>query len=149
MFERFTDRARRVLVLAQEEARGLGHDFIGPEHMLLGLRAENRGIAPQAFDWASMTLTATREVGSLGLLFMRPLVETTEIEEAVSPSLRTYSVTSPRVRCVQTPRRSSSTGSLPVLGRSQPRRHQPQAESTGDAGDDPKSSPWSRTGFAR
>ncbi len=37
VFERFTDRARRVLVLAQEEARLLGHDFIGTEHILLGL----------------------------------------------------------------------------------------------------------------
>lgn len=43
MFERFTDRARRVVVQAQEEARTLGHDFIGPEHLLLGLTHEQIG----------------------------------------------------------------------------------------------------------
>ena len=43
MFERFTDRARKVVVQAQEEARTLGHDFIGPEHLLLGLTHESIG----------------------------------------------------------------------------------------------------------
>ncbi|EQD41210.1 negative regulator of genetic competence ClpC/mecB [mine drainage metagenome] len=43
MFERFTDRARRVLVLAQESARLLGHDYIGTEHILLGLVREGEG----------------------------------------------------------------------------------------------------------
>jgi ATP-dependent Clp protease ATP-binding subunit ClpC len=43
MFERFTDRARRVVVQAQEEARTRGHDFIGPEHLLLGLTHERVG----------------------------------------------------------------------------------------------------------
>ena len=47
MFERFTDRARRVLVLAQEEARLLNHNFIGTEHMLLGLVREGEGVAAQ------------------------------------------------------------------------------------------------------
>ena len=45
MFERFTDRARRVLVLAQEEARLLNHNFIGTEHLLLGLVDEADGVA--------------------------------------------------------------------------------------------------------
>ncbi|HEX5672167.1 MAG TPA: Clp protease N-terminal domain-containing protein, partial [Acidimicrobiia bacterium] len=45
MFERFTDRARRVVVLAQEEARGLNHSYIGTEHLLLGLVREGEGIA--------------------------------------------------------------------------------------------------------
>jgi ATP-dependent Clp protease ATP-binding subunit ClpC len=45
MFERFTDRARRVVVLAQEEARELGHDYIGTEHFLLGLIHEGDGVA--------------------------------------------------------------------------------------------------------
>src|SRR5882757_9194267 len=47
MFERFTDRARRVVVLAQEEARGLNHNYIGTEHILLGLVREGEGIAAQ------------------------------------------------------------------------------------------------------
>ena len=48
LFERFTDRARRVLVLAQEEARLLNHNFIGTEHILLGLIHEGEGIAAKA-----------------------------------------------------------------------------------------------------
>ncbi|GAA0842008.1 hypothetical protein GCM10009525_56150 [Streptosporangium amethystogenes subsp. fukuiense] len=48
MFERFTDRARRVVVLAQEEARRLGHDHIGTEHILLGLVLERDGVAGRA-----------------------------------------------------------------------------------------------------
>jgi hypothetical protein len=45
MFERFTDRARRVVVLAQEEARMLNHNYIGTEHILLGLIDEDEGVA--------------------------------------------------------------------------------------------------------
>jgi ATP-dependent Clp protease ATP-binding subunit ClpC len=45
MFERFTDRARRVVVLAQEEARMLHHHYVGTEHMLLGLVHEGEGVA--------------------------------------------------------------------------------------------------------
>ena len=43
VFEKFTDRARRVVVRAQEEARALNHDFIGTEHILLGLVGEGQG----------------------------------------------------------------------------------------------------------
>ena len=50
MFERFTDRARRVMVLAQEEARMLSHSHIGTEHLLLGLIHEGGGVAAQAPD---------------------------------------------------------------------------------------------------
>ncbi|GIH94665.1 hypothetical protein Psi01_52950 [Planobispora siamensis] len=53
MFERFTDRARRVVVLAQEEARRLNHNYIGTEHLLLGLAGEEDGVAArtlQSFD---------------------------------------------------------------------------------------------------
>ena len=60
MFERFTDRARRVVVLAQEEARGLNHNYIGTEHLLLGL-LEPGGIAAQALTRFGMTATGTRE----------------------------------------------------------------------------------------
>ena len=53
MFERFTDRARRVVVLAQEEARLLNHNYIGTEHILLGLIHEGEGVAAKALElWA-------------------------------------------------------------------------------------------------
>ncbi|MGD0742966.1 MAG: ATP-dependent Clp protease ATP-binding subunit [Acidimicrobiales bacterium] len=61
MFERFTDRARRVLVLAQEEARLLNHSFIGTEHILLGLIHEGDGIAAKALESLGISLEAVRE----------------------------------------------------------------------------------------
>jgi ATP-dependent Clp protease ATP-binding subunit ClpA len=61
MFERFTDRARRVLVLAQEEAALLNHDFIGTEHILLGLIHERDGIAAKALQSLGISLEAVRE----------------------------------------------------------------------------------------
>jgi ATP-dependent Clp protease ATP-binding subunit ClpC len=61
MFERFTDRARRVVVLAQEEARLLGHTYIGTEHILLGLLAEEEGLGAQALVKSGVSLSAARE----------------------------------------------------------------------------------------
>ena len=61
MFERFTDRARRVIVLAQQEARLLGHGYIGTEHLLLGLLADGGGTAAQALGTLGVTLDAARE----------------------------------------------------------------------------------------
>jgi len=61
VFERFTDRARRVLVLAQEEARELNHAFIGTEHILLGLIKEGEGVAAKALDSLGITFEAVRE----------------------------------------------------------------------------------------
>ncbi len=61
MFERFTDRARRVLVLAQEEARELNHAFIGTEHILLGLIREGEGVAAKALDALGVTFDVVRE----------------------------------------------------------------------------------------
>lgn len=61
MFERFTDRARRVVVLAQEEARMLNHNYIGTEHLLLGLIHEGEGIAARALESLGVTLSAVRE----------------------------------------------------------------------------------------
>jgi len=61
MFERFTDRARRVVVLAQEESRLLSHDYIGTEHLLLGLLAEQEGVAARALESLNVTLEAARE----------------------------------------------------------------------------------------
>ena len=60
MFERFTDRARRVVVLAQEEARELGHNYIGTEHLLLGLLREREGIAARALEELGISLDAVR-----------------------------------------------------------------------------------------
>jgi ATP-dependent Clp protease ATP-binding subunit ClpC len=60
MFERFTDRARRVVVLAQEEARELGHNYIGTEHILLGLIREGGGIAARALEALGIRLEAVR-----------------------------------------------------------------------------------------
>jgi Clp amino terminal domain, pathogenicity island component len=62
MFERFTDRARRVLVLAQEEARVLHHGFIGTEHILLGLIDEGEGLAARALESLGISLDAAREL---------------------------------------------------------------------------------------
>jgi ATP-dependent Clp protease ATP-binding subunit ClpC len=61
MFERFSDRARRVVVLAQEEARLLGHNYIGTEHLLLGLLADGEGTAARALESLGVTLDAARE----------------------------------------------------------------------------------------
>src|SRR3954454_6643543 len=55
MFERFTDRARRVLVLAQDEARALEHDFLGTEHLLLGLIKEGEGVGYVALTELGLT----------------------------------------------------------------------------------------------
>jgi Clp amino terminal domain, pathogenicity island component len=60
MFERFTDRARRVVVLAQEEARHLDHNYIGTEHILLGLIHEGEGVAAEALERMGVSLEAVR-----------------------------------------------------------------------------------------
>ncbi|MDR0433202.1 MAG: ATP-dependent Clp protease ATP-binding subunit [Bifidobacteriaceae bacterium] len=60
MFERFTDRARRVIVLAQEEARLLNHNYLGTEHILLGLIHEGEGVAAKALESMNVTLEAVR-----------------------------------------------------------------------------------------
>jgi ATP-dependent Clp protease ATP-binding subunit ClpA len=61
MFERFTDRARRVIVLAQEEARMLNHNYIGTEHLLLGLVHEEEGVAARALASLGIGLGAVRQ----------------------------------------------------------------------------------------
>jgi ATP-dependent Clp protease ATP-binding subunit ClpA len=60
VFERFTDRARRVVVLAQEEARLLNHNYIGTEHLLLGLLLEGEGVAATTLTELSISLEAVR-----------------------------------------------------------------------------------------
>jgi GNAT superfamily N-acetyltransferase len=61
MFKRFTDRARRVVVLAQEEARMLNHNYIGTEHILLGLIHEGEGVAAKALESLGISLDAVRQ----------------------------------------------------------------------------------------
>jgi ATP-dependent Clp protease ATP-binding subunit ClpC len=70
MFERFTDRARRVLVLAQEESRLLHHDFLGTEHIVLGLIHEGDGVAAKALEQMGIELEDVRA----------------KVEEAIGPS---------------------------------------------------------------
>src|SRR6516225_3481761 len=60
MFERFTDRARRVVVLAQDEARMLNHNYIGTEHILLGLIREGEGVAARALESLGISREAVR-----------------------------------------------------------------------------------------
>jgi ATP-dependent Clp protease ATP-binding subunit ClpC len=61
MFERFTNQSRRVVVLAQEEARTLDHDYIGTEHLLLGLLHQGTGTAARALTAMDVTLSAARD----------------------------------------------------------------------------------------
>jgi Clp amino terminal domain, pathogenicity island component len=61
MFERFTDRARRVVVLAQQEARMLNHNYVGTEHLLLGLIHEGQGVAARALESLGVSLEAVRQ----------------------------------------------------------------------------------------
>jgi Clp amino terminal domain, pathogenicity island component len=60
VFERFTDRARQVVVLAQEEARSLRHDYIGTEHILLGLLRETEGLAARVLEHLDITVERVR-----------------------------------------------------------------------------------------
>src|SRR3954463_13444419 len=60
MFERFTERARQVVVLAQDEARALKHNYIGTEHILLGLLREEEGLAARVLDSLEITVEEVR-----------------------------------------------------------------------------------------
>jgi ATP-dependent Clp protease ATP-binding subunit ClpA len=71
MFERFTERARRVVVLAQEEARMLDHNYIGTEHILLGLIREGHGVGAQILELLAGPLSAVRET-AVGLAGSEP-----------------------------------------------------------------------------
>jgi ATP-dependent Clp protease ATP-binding subunit ClpC len=61
MFKRFTDRARRVVVFAQDEARGLNHNWIGTEHLLLAVLREGQGVGAKALESMQISLEATRQ----------------------------------------------------------------------------------------
>src|SRR5271155_5804246 len=93
VFERFTDRARRVLVLAQEEARLLNHSFIGTEHILLGLIHEGEGVAAKALESLGISLEAVREkveetIGSAGRPLGAPPPFTPRAKKVLVLSLR-------------------------------------------------------------
>jgi hypothetical protein len=61
MFQRFTDRARRIVVLAQEQARALKHNYVGTEHILLGLIREGEGVAAKALEALDISMDAVRQ----------------------------------------------------------------------------------------
>jgi ATP-dependent Clp protease ATP-binding subunit ClpC len=61
MFERFTDTARRVIVLAQDEARSLDHDYVGTEHILLALAEEGTGVGSKVLEAMRITMDSVRE----------------------------------------------------------------------------------------
>jgi ATP-dependent Clp protease ATP-binding subunit ClpC len=75
VFEKFTDKARRVLLLAEEEARLVRHNFIGTEHLLLGLIHEERGVAAKALAAHGIELEAVRQivVQTVGSSFSEPV----------------------------------------------------------------------------
>jgi ATP-dependent Clp protease ATP-binding subunit ClpC len=60
MYERFTERARKVLYLSQQEAKRLGHNYVGTEHLLLGLVAEGEGVAATALQSLEISLQKVR-----------------------------------------------------------------------------------------
>jgi ATP-dependent Clp protease ATP-binding subunit ClpA len=82
MFERFTDRARTVVVMAQEEARGLGHNYIGTEHLLLGLLAEGNGVGAIVLREAGVELEPTREAVRAAV---GPVVQQTDLHIPFTP----------------------------------------------------------------
>ena len=92
MFERFTDRARRVVVLAQEEARMLNHNYIGTEHILLGLIREGEGVAAQVLQKLGADLNRVRQTVIQLLSGYVPEVEAAGGEEI---GVFTGSVTAP------------------------------------------------------
>src|ERR1700742_967869 len=81
MFERFTDRARRVVVLAQEEARMLNHNYIGTEHILLGLAREGDGVAAQVLVKLGADLNRVRKQ-AIQLLHGHPAKESVPARSA-------------------------------------------------------------------
>ena len=89
MFEKFTDKARKVISLAQDEARALGQMYVGTEHLLLGLIKEKEGVAAQALAKLDVTYDET-------LATVRGLTteEADPVPEATSPSRRAPSACS-------------------------------------------------------
>jgi ATP-dependent Clp protease ATP-binding subunit ClpC len=114
LFERFTERARQVVVLAQEEARTLKHNYIGTEHILLGLLREEEGLAARVLESLDITVERVRSqvvriVGSgeevtSGQIPFTPRRSSSSPCARRSPSVTTTSApsTSCSVSCVRT-----------------------------------------------
>ena len=93
MFERFTERARQVLVLAQDESRLLGHNYIGTEHLLLGLLREEEGLAARVLDALGVTVEevraqVARRVGRGGEVAIGMIPFTPRAKKALELALR-------------------------------------------------------------
>lgn len=93
MFERLTDRARRVIVLAQEEAKMLGHRYIGTEHLVLGILAEGENLAAQVLNRSGVTHASARDdvAGMIGrgtVWERSDLVFTSRLKNVLELSLR-------------------------------------------------------------
>lgn len=86
MFEKFTDKARRVVVLAQEEAKLLNHNYIGTEHILLGLIHEGEGVAAKALEALGISLEQVRQW--VNYFFLRSARSSASIFEYSSRSPR-------------------------------------------------------------
>ena len=99
MFERFTDRARRVVVLAQEEARMLNHSYIGTEHILLGLIREGEGVAAQVLHKLGTNLTLQAAEGTLAFAEEHAALKE-KVEAGLAP-----------------PSKAGNTGKTPVSGK--------------------------------
>ena len=93
MFERYTERARQVVILAQDEARGLRHNYIGTEHLLLGLLREDEGIASRVLESLDVTTDEVRErvkgiVGEGGEIITGQLPFTPRAKKVLELALR-------------------------------------------------------------
>jgi len=110
VFERFTDRARRALVLAQEEARELDHAFIGPEHILLGLLHEGDGVAARALGSLGITIEGVRER-------VRGATGESRLTGGVWVASMTSEHSSSEPRPRRSPPRPASSGSTPFTPR--------------------------------
>jgi ATP-dependent Clp protease ATP-binding subunit ClpC len=114
MFERFTDRARRVVVLAQEEARMLNHNYIGTEHILLGLIHEGEGVASKALESLGISLESVREqvqeiIGQGQQAPSGHIPFTPRAKKVLELSLREALQLGPSARARASPPRSSSS----------------------------------------
>ena len=110
MFERFTERARRVVVLAQEEARMLDHPYIGTEHILLGLIREGEGVAAKALESLNISLEAVRQqvVATIGQGRGAPMVRLSQ--PGISAHIARYREWRHRSAAGQRGRRTGTVG---------------------------------------
>ena len=113
MFERFTERARQVVVLAQEEARILKHNYIGTEHILLGLLREEEGLAARVLESLDITVERVRAQ------VVRIVGSGEEVTSSPEPTIRT---TWARTRSTVMSRDSRTRAASPSSSRKRPSR---------------------------